>query len=123
MKHQIKKRAQHKRRHLRIRARIFGTKSRPRLSVFRSNKHVWLQLIDDGTHKTICSASDRDIHAKAKKEKTGKRVSRAFAAGKLLAERAEEHKITHAVFDRGGYRYHGIIKMAADGAREGGLTF
>ena len=123
MKHQIKKRAQHKRRHLRIRARIFGIKSRPRLSVFRSNKHVWLQLIDDATHKTICSASDRDIHAKTKKEKTGKRVSLAFAAGKLLAERAEAHNITHAVFDRSGYRYHGIIKMVADGAREGGLKF
>ena len=111
------------RRRIRIRARIKGTNARPRLSVFRSGSHVWLQLIDDVSGKTIVSASDRDVRPKGKKPKTGAGMDAAFGAGKLVAERAKEKKISRAVFDRGGYRYHGIVQKVAEGAREGGLQF
>ena len=104
------------RRHRRVRARIQGTASRPRLSVYRSNKHVMLQLIDDEVGKTLVAVSDREV--KGKKTKS----ERSYEAGKLLAERAQKLKISRAVFDRGGYRYHGRIQRAATGARENGLT-
>lgn len=89
--------------------------------MFRSNKHVLLQLVDDSTGKTIVSARDGEVAAKGKK--MGARANLAFEAGKLLAERAREKNISAAVFDRGGYRYHGIVKMVADGVRKGGLQF
>ena len=98
------------RRHQRIRAKIFGTKERPRLSVFKSNKHISSQLIDDDKGKTLAAASDL-------KSKT------AFEVGKLIARKAKELKIEKVVFDRGGYRYHGRVKAVAEGAREGGLKF
>ncbi len=110
-------------RHKRVRARIMGTAQRPRLSVFRSNKHIFLQLIDDEKNKTLVSMSD--ILPKAGKKtrtKTAKTKS-AFEAGKDLAELAKKKKITSVIFDRGGYAYHGRIKAAAEGAREGGLKF
>ena len=106
-------------RHKRIRARVFGTKEKPRLSVFRSNRHVSLQLIDDSSAKTILAVYDREI--KVKKGKTNKDLARAV--GELIAKKAKEKNIEKAVFDRGGYAYHGLVKEAAEGARKGGLKF
>lgn len=123
MKAAVAKREKRKRRHTRVRARVHGTATRPRISVFRSNKHVLLQLIDDSTGKTIVSARDIEEAPRGKKAGIGTRVNLAFEAGKRLAERALEKKISAAVFDRGGYKYHGIIKMVADGVRKGGLQF
>ncbi len=112
-----------KRRHTRVRARVHGTATCPRISVFRSNKHVLLQLVDDSTGKTIVSARDVEATSRGKKAGMGTRANLAFEAGKRLAERAREKNISRVVFDRGGYKYHGIVKMVADGAREGGLKF
>lgn len=102
-----------------------GTAEKPRLNVFRSNRHIFLQLIDDEKGKTILSAADAG--AKAAK-KTGakakiKKTEAAFEAGKALAELALKKKIKNVVFDRGGRPYHGRIKAAAEGARKGGLNF
>ncbi|QQG42632.1 MAG: 50S ribosomal protein L18 [Candidatus Giovannonibacteria bacterium] len=112
---------EHKReiRHKRVRARVFGTAERPRLSVFRSNKHIFLQLVDDEKQRTILSASDKEINVKKKASKSDK----AYETGKLLAEKAKSKKIKSAVFDRGGFKYHGRVKKVAEGAREGGLKF
>lgn len=108
-------------RHKRVRAKIIGTDDKPRLSIFRSNKHIFLQLIDDIAGKTLVSSGDLNI---SKKEKTKiKKTELAKKAGKELAKLAKEKKIKKVVFDRGGYKYHGRIKMAAEGAREGGLIF
>jgi len=109
-------------RHRRIRARVKGTSQKPRLSVFRSNKHIFLQLIDDETGKTIISVSD----LKEKKSKTKTKASKiqsAINAGKSLAESALKKKIKNVVFDRGGYAYQGRVKAAAEGCREAGLSF
>lgn len=102
----------------RIRTTITGTATMPRLSVFRSNKAMYLQLIDDTNGHTIAAVSTRD-----KSITTGTNVERSTAAGKLLAERAKAAGIEQCVFDRGGYLYHGRVKAVADGAREGGLKF
>ncbi len=103
-------------RHKRVRAKISGTKERPRLSVFRSGRHIFLQLIDDKTGKTLVSISDF-------KMKKDKKVNLAQEAGKRLAESAKEKNIKKIVFDKGGYKYHGRVKAVAEGAREGGLNF
>lgn len=105
------------RRRMRVRAKIKGTASRPRLSLFRSNRDLLLQLIDDAAGRTIASASGREIK---KKEKKG-RVALASVLGALIAQKAQEKKITEAVFDRGGYRYHGAVRAVAEAAREAGL--
>ena len=105
------------RRRGRIRAKISGTVAMPRLSVFRSNKGMYLQLIDDETGKTLVSAHSSEIKKKDKK------VVVSSALGKLIAEKAIAKKITTVVFDRSGNRYAGRIKAVADGAREGGLIF
>jgi len=105
------------RRHGRVRAKISGTASRPRLSVFRSNKGMYLQLIDDSSSKTLVSASSREL-----KEK-GKKIEISFNLGKLIAQKAKKQKIESVVFDRGSYKYHGRVKAVALGAREGGLNF
>ena len=113
-------------RHRRVRATVKGISQRPRLSVFRSNQHVFLQLIDDEKHKTIVSASDLkpQTKTKGKKEKTKMtKVEIARGVGKNLAELAKKKKIKYAIFDRGGYAYSGRVKAAAEGAREGGLKF
>ena len=96
--------------------------SRPRLSVFRSSKHIYAQVIDDDRAITVASASSIE---KASREglKTGASVDAAKAVGKLIAERAKEKGIKDVVFDRGGYLYHGRVKALADAAREGGLSF
>jgi len=112
----IKKRKQRKNR---IRAKIKGTKDCPRLSVFRSNKYIYLQLIDDQTGQTLVAANDQELKSKTKQTKT----QNALATGKLLAEKAIKIKIKKAVFDRSGYRYHGRVKAVAEGAREKGLKF
>jgi large subunit ribosomal protein L18 len=104
-------------RHNRVRSVVEGTPKRPRLSVFRSSTHMYAQLIDDQSGKTLASASTLEV--KDKTAKTGK----SAAVGKLLADKAKALKIDSVVFDRGGYRYHGRVKALADAAREGGLKF
>ena len=98
---------------------MHGTKDRPRLFVFRSNQHIYVQLVDDDKAKILMSASDKEVKAKKgeKKSEVSKQV------GKLIAKKAVEAKIGKVVFDRGGTIYHGRIKALADGAREGGLVF
>jgi large subunit ribosomal protein L18 len=105
------------RRHQRIRAKIFGTKDRPRLCVFSSNAHIWAQLVNDEKGQTLISINDLKIKTKSNK------TAKAAEVGKLIAKAAVEKNIKEAVFDRGGFKYHGIIKALADGAREGGLKF
>ena len=104
------------RRHARIRAKVSGTSSRPRLSVFKSSRYLSAQLIDDVSGTTLAAISTR-----GRTEKAGK--DRARAAGVELASRAKEKKISEVVFDRGGFIYTGIIQAFAEGAREGGLVF
>lgn len=106
-----------KRRAQRTRARISGTKERPRLTVKRSAKHIYAQLIDDTVGRTLASASDKEATAGGKPVDTAKQV------GEALAKKAVAIGIQSAVFDRGGYRYHGRVAALADGARNGGLTF
>lgn len=111
-------------RHNRVRAILKGTPDAPRLSVFRGLKSMTLQLIDDTSGKTICQATTNEVKkSKTKVEGRTRKVAEAFLAGKLLAEKAKDKKISRVVFDRGGYRYHGRVAAAADGAREGGLSF
>lgn len=105
-----------KRRQKRIRAKVKGTAARPRLSVFKSNRSLSVQLIDDDSGRTIASATSAALELKKAGEK-------AREVGRLIASKALEKKVTVVVFDRGGYRYAGAIKILADGAREGGLTF
>jgi large subunit ribosomal protein L18 len=107
------------RRHKKIRSRISGTSTIPRISVFRSNSYIYAQLIDDVTRKTIVSVSSIDL----KKSKKMNKVSAAFEVGKELAKKASDIKVKKVVFDRGGYIYTGRVKSLADGAREGGLNF
>ena len=100
----------------RIRKNVNGTVERPRLSVFRSNKQIYAQAVDDLTGKTLCAASSLGMEKMPKKEQAAK-------VGELFAEKAKEAGITHVVFDRNGYLYHGRVKELADGARKGGLKF
>ena len=106
------------RRHKKIRSTISGTENRPRLSVFRSNKGMYIQLIDDLNGKTLVSANTKEL-----KDSKNKKIEISFKLGKLLAEKALKKNISKVVFDRGGYKYHGRVKAVADGAREGGLIF
>ena len=103
-------------RHVRVRKTVEGSSERPRLAVYRSLKHIYAQVIDDTTGRTLASAWDLSIESGTKGE-------RATEVGKLLALRAKEAGITRVVFDRAGFRYHGRVKAVADGAREGGLEF
>ncbi len=104
----------------RVRAKISGTPERPRLSVFRSNKQIYAQIIDDAAGRTIASASSIDKEVASKKVN---KIEQAKLVGALLADRAKEAEVETVVFDRGGYIYHGRVKSLADGAREGGLNF
>ena len=108
--------------HYRTRKNIVGTTERPRLSVFRSNKHMYAQIIDDTNATTLVSASTLDKEVKEKVEFTDT-VEAAKAVGELVAKRAQEKGITSVVFDRGGFLYHGKVAALADGAREAGLQF
>ena len=107
-------------RHRRVRSKIQGTSERPRLSVFRSNRYLWLQLIDDTQGKTLASVSEYELF-KGKK-KMLKAEERGEALGVLLAKKAKDMHVKTIVFDRGGYRYHGMVKAVAEGARKDGLT-
>jgi len=111
--------ASRKRRHVRVRKKVTGTAARPRLAVHRSARHIFAQLIDDGAGHTLASASTLDASIR---DATGDKKARAHQVGQLLASRAKEAGITAAVFDRGGYAYHGRVAALADGARESGLT-
>jgi len=106
-------------RHARVRSRITGTAERPRLDVFRSNSHIYAQLIDDVKGITLAAAgsNEKDFGI------SGGNCEGARKVGKLIAERAKDKKISEVVFDRGGYIYHGRVKELAEGAREGGLKF
>ncbi len=110
------------RKHVRVRKKISGTGEKPRLSVFRSAKHIYAQIIDDIKGVTLVSASTSDEALKGKLGYTGNKTA-AKEVGKLLGEKAVEKGITQVVFDRGGYLYHGRVKELADGAREAGLKF
>ena len=115
---------QRMRRHFRVRNKVRGSAERPRLVVFRSLKNIEGQLVDDDAHHTLIGLSTltpelKDFSA----ESENRRVEHAYAAGKLLGERAKAQGIDTVVFDRGGYKYHGRVKAFADGARKGGLEF
>ncbi|MCL2248894.1 MAG: 50S ribosomal protein L18 [Oscillospiraceae bacterium] len=111
--------AQRKKRHRRVRAKIAGTPERPRLNVFRSEKHIYAQVIDDVAGTTLCSASSLEKAFSG----SGSNKEGAAKVGKEVAERAKKKGIENVVFDRGGYLYHGRIKELAEAAREGGLKF
>jgi len=120
------------RRHLRLRRKIEGTAGRPRLSVFRSNKHIYAQVVDDARGETLVAASDletqeRETTSKRSKKSAastlGTKIEVAHEVGKLVAKKALKKGMKTVVFDRGGYKYHGRVEALAEGAREGGLEF
>ena len=108
--------------HARIRKKIRGTKERPRLAVFRSQSHIYAQIVDDDAGATLCGVSslDKDVRAKASR---GSTVVAATEVGGLIAGRAKDQGIADVVFDRGGFQFHGRVKALAEAAREGGLEF
>ncbi|MGI9666580.1 MAG: 50S ribosomal protein L18 [Acidimicrobiia bacterium] len=108
-----------RRRHYRVRKSVHGTESRPRLAVYRSNKHIYAQVIDDDQGHTLASASSKESAVK------GETLSSDVASevGKLVGARAKDAGISEVVFDRGGFKYHGRVKALAEGARESGLDF
>lgn len=113
------KNATRRKRHARVRAKLSGTEARPRLNVFRSNKHIYAQLIDDVNGVTLASAStlDKEVNVEGNNLESAKQI------GELIAKRAVEKGCKSVVFDRGGYLYHGRIQALADAARENGLEF
>ncbi|TFD99358.1 MULTISPECIES: 50S ribosomal protein L18 [Jeotgalibacillus] len=116
----VDKNAVRKKRHARVRTTITGTEQRPRLNVYRSNKHIYAQLIDDVNGVTLASASTKD---KELGLESGGNVEAATKVGEAIAKRAAEKGMKSVVFDRGGYLYHGRVKALADAARENGLEF
>ena len=116
------KRKRRIRRKAAIRKRIFGNPEAPRLSVFKSNKHIYAQVIDDVTGTTIASASSLDKDVKSSVNNCGN-IESAKLVGKLIAERAQAKEVKEVVFDRGGYLYHGRVQALAEAAREAGLSF
>jgi large subunit ribosomal protein L18 len=111
-----------KKRHLRVRSKISGTSERPRLNVYRSLKHIYAQIIDDTTGRTLISASTADKEVREKLSKTWD-TDAAKAVGQAVASKALDQGINEVVFDRSGYKYHGRVKALADAAREAGLSF
>lgn len=111
-----------RRRHGRIRRTVIGTSERPRLAVFRSNQHIYAQLIDDSNHHTLAAASTLEADVRSELD-SGANCEASARVGKLIAERAVAQGIQQVVFDRGGNLYHGRVKALADAAREGGLNF
>ncbi len=107
---------------IRVRARVRGAAERPRLAVFKSGRHIYAQVIDDGQGSTLAHASSLDAGLRKDSPKGGSREA-AGKVGTLVAERAKKAGVTKVVFDRGGYRYHGRVKALAEGARSGGLEF
>ncbi len=116
-----KKRLQRQRRHARLRQRIHGTAERPRLSVYRSNSHIYAQLIDDERGHTLVAASSRDGAFEVAQDEDKSAVARKV--GQLVASRAREAGITQVVFDRGGFQYAGRVRALAEAVRDGGLDF
>ena len=114
---QVDRKMSRQRRHRRVRVHVIGTPERPRLAVFRSLNHIYVQLIDDSAHKTLVAASTIDMKVK------GNGVEQAVKVGQAIATKAKAAGIKSAVFDRGGFLYHGRIKALADAAREAGLEF
>lgn len=109
------------RRRKRVRAKIVGTADRPRLSVFRSNKYIYAQIIDDSKGKTLVAMGSKNLPKEKIEGK--KQVEVAMIVGEELAKKAKDKKIKQVVFDRNGYKYHGKVKALAEGARKGGLVF
>ncbi len=109
-------------RHRRVRYKVSGTAERPRLSVFRSLKHIYAQIVDDNTGHTLAAASTAEADYRGG-GKTGGNINAAKVVGTLVAQRAKEKGVTRVVFDRGGWRYMGRVQALADAAREGGLEF
>ena len=107
---------------IRIRHKLKGSAERPRLAVFKSGRHIYAQVIDDGAGRTLAQASSLDPNLK-KEAAAGSNVANARRVGKLVAERAKEKGVARVVFDRGGYIYHGKVRALAEAAREGGLEF
>jgi large subunit ribosomal protein L18 len=112
-----------KRRHVRVRAKVSGTPSRPRLNVFRSSAHIYVQVIDDLAGRTLAAASDLEEEVLKIAGEGAAKTARAKAVGQVIGARAKEAGIDSVVFDRGGFLYHGRIKAVAEGAREAGLDF
>ena len=119
----ISRKLQTQKRHKRLRRHIIGSETRPRLAVFRSNNHIYAQVIDDNAQQTICSASTVDKELKEDSEKLSSNCTSSSIVGKLLAKRAINKGIKKVIFDRGGNLYHGRVKALADAAREAGLNF
>lgn len=113
--------ARRQKRKKRVRAKVSGTKDRPRLSVFRSNKEIYAQLVNDKKDETLVSFSSKELTKKERKGKTKSEI--AGLVGEKLAKLAKKKKIKTAVFDRGGYKYHGRVAALAEGVRKGGINF
>ncbi len=118
-----KKLSPRKRRHVRVRAKVSGTVARPRLNVFRSNAHIYVQLVDDQAGHTLLATSDLDAEVAQRAGDGATKGARARAVGEVIAERAKAAGYGAVVFDRGGFLYHGRIKAVAEGARSAGLQF
>ncbi|MCD6028004.1 MAG: rplR [Thermomicrobiales bacterium] len=112
-----------KRRHVRVRAKVSGTRERPRLNVFRSSAHIYAQVIDDDRGHTLLAASDLEQDVIVRAGDGATKTARARAVGEVIGERAKAAGIDAIVFDRGGFIYHGRVKAVAEGARESGLVF
>ena len=112
-----------KRRHVRVRAKVSGTRERPRLNVFRSSAHIYAQVIDDDRGHTLLAASDLEQDVIVRAGDGATKTARARAVGEVIGERAKAAGIDAIVFDRGGVIYHGRVKAVAEGARESGLVF
>jgi large subunit ribosomal protein L18 len=117
---------QREKRRKRVRSRVTGTLDRPRLSVYRSNKHVYAQIINEQKGITLASANDKELSDTKNQKKDESKITKkdlAFTVGELLAAKSLKKKIKRVVFDRGGYRFHGRVSSLAQGARKGGLEF
>ena len=119
----LSRKFQTQKRHKRLRRYLIGNKIRPRLAVFRSNNHIYAQVIDDDAQQTICSASTVDKELKEESDKLSSNCNSSSIVGKLLAKRAIKKGIKQVIFDRGGNLYHGRVKALADAARDAGLNF
>ena len=119
----LSRKLQTQKRHRRSRRFLIGDESRPRLSVYRSNNHIYAQVIDDNSQKTICAASTIDKELKEKSDPLSSNCKSSSIVGKLLAKRAIKKGIKQVIFDRGGNIYHGRVKALAEAAREAGLNF
>eukprot|EP01156_Anaeramoeba_ignava_P006774 Anaeramoba_ignava/a349523_12.p5 GENE.a349523_12~~a349523_12.p5 ORF type:complete len:124 (-),score=15.56 a349523_12:185-556(-) len=111
------------RRRKQIRKKIFGTTEKPRLAIFRSLNHIYAQIIDDATQKSILTVSDLSKEVRAELNEKSTKTDKSKIVGKIVAQKALENDIKTVVFDRGGYRYHGRVKTLAESAREAGLKF